>query len=718
MHSNKIFFIKQLTPHECGVCCCAMILYYWGYKININSIREELDVGRDGLTIKQMKDYLQAKDFDTNVYKIDSDINKLKKIGHPFIAYWENKHYVVIEKINKNFVIIDDPSEGRAKISLEKFLKSFSNYIVVSYPNKNFKPIKEKVQSKWAYILSIFKEKKAYYMLTFLLALLTHLSTLGIPFLIQNIINEIIDNVKLGNNYPTYFIAVISIFFFFILVISLSSNNIIKLSKILSEKLDVNTFKKLLQLPYKYFETRNVGDLLCRLNNAREIREIISIQVIDGIISIGEVFIILLYMFMSNIKLAFLVLFIFIIYLLYLCISKNKISNIVESERIKYAELYTIQTEAIYAIHSIKMSCLENDIFNAWHYKYKEMLKSFLYRLKFNNKNTIISNIIQLYLPILLLLFGVVLYTKGEITIGEIVSFQAISSLLFGIASSIFSLYSQFVVLSSHLNGLNDIWFEPKDNYNINGISKPLSGNIEVDNISFSYTKNSEMVLKNISLKIKSGQKIAIVGKSGSGKSTLSKIISGLYKPVEGNILYDNISINKYNKKSLYKHISIIPQDAILFNKTIFENIVMENKDTPLHEVKKICKMVCIHEDIEALPLGYKTLISKMGLNFSGGQRQRILLARALIKHPKILLMDEATGFLDNVNECEIMAYLKKMKYTRIIISHRLSTIKDSDVIFVIDNGKLVGCGKHDELLLSNVIYKELYMMENKKVQF
>lgn len=717
MIKTKMPIIKQLTPHECGVCCCAMILYYFGYKIDVHSIRDELDVGRDGLTINRMKAYLQSKNLDTSVYKIGKDINQLKKIRQPFIAYWEDKHYVVVKKINNKFVIINDPSEGRSKISLEKFFEGFSNYIVVSYPNKNFKTVKEKVQSKWTYILSIFKEKKSLYLLTFILALFTHLSTLGIPLITQNIINEIIDNVKTGNEYLTYFIAVISIIFLFILVRFLSFNNVIKLSKILSEKLDINTFKKLLRLPYKYFEKRNVGDLLYRINSTREIREIISIQLIDGIISIGEVVIILLYMFIANVKLASLAFFIFIIYLFYLFISKNKISNIVDSEIMKYTELYATQTEAIYSINSIKMSCLEDDIFKVWNDKYKEMFKNFINRIKFNNINTIVSNIIQLYVPILLLLFGVILYTKGEISIGEIVSFQAISSLLFGLALSIFSIYSQFILLSSRLNGLNDIWLEQEENYNINGISKPLNGNIELKNISFSYTKNSEKVLKNISLKIGSGQKVAIVGKSGSGKSTISKIISGLYKPVSGEVLYDNISINKYNKKSLYEYISIVPQDSMLFNKTILDNIIMENKEISLNEVKEICKMVCIDEDIEALPLGYKTIISGMGLNFSGGQRQRILLARALLKHPKILLMDEATGFLDNVNECEIMEYLKRMNYTRIIISHRLSTIKDSDVIFVMDNGKLVGYGKHEELLLSNDFYQELYIMENKNVR-
>ncbi|HFR3655208.1 TPA: peptidase domain-containing ABC transporter, partial [Streptococcus suis] len=221
-----------------------------------------------------------------------------------------------------------------------------------------------------------------------------------------------------------------------------------------------------------------------------------------------------------------------------------------------------------------------------------------------------------------------------------------------------------------------------------------LKGDIELRNVSFSYTKDSKKVLENISLEIKQGEQVAIVGSSGSGKSTLSKLLIGLYPASSGKILFDNIDYDEFEKKYLRQQIGIVPQDMTLFNKTILENIIGDNIISQ-EEVEEICKLVNIHDEIQNMPMGYHTIVSEMGLNLSGGQRQRIILARALVKKPRIMLLDEATSYLDNVNEKQIMRKFKEQNITIILIAHRLSTIIDSDQIFVMDNGKISERGTH-----------------------
>ena len=234
-----------------------------------------------------------------------------------------------------------------------------------------------------------------------------------------------------------------------------------------------------------------------------------------------------------------------------------------------------------------------------------------------------------------------------------------------------------------------------------------LSGSIRLENVSFSYTKDSKRVLSDINIQINKGEKIAIVGSSGSGKSTLSKLLIGLFPPTTGKILFDALDYDSLDKQYLRQQIGIVPQDMTLFNKTIFENIA---GDFPVshEEMVEVCKLVNIHHEIMEMPMEYNTLVSEMGMNLSGGQRQRIILARALIKKPKIILLDEATSYLDNVNEKEIMQRFKDQNITIIVIAHRLSTIIDSDNIILMDKGKAVANGKHKDLL-KNEIYKELY---------
>lgn len=231
------------------------------------------------------------------------------------------------------------------------------------------------------------------------------------------------------------------------------------------------------------------------------------------------------------------------------------------------------------------------------------------------------------------------------------------------------------------------------------------------------YLSCATEVVKNVSLHIEKGQKIAIVGASGSGKSTLSKILVGLYSPTNGEVYYDGIPLREFDKKELCKQVGIVPQDIMLFNKSIYKNIVMNQEGVDQERVRKVAEAAQIAGEIENMPMGYQTVIAEMGMNLSGGQRQRIALARALLNEPKLIVLDEATSSLDLMNESRISDYLSQIGCTRIVIAHRLATIIDAHIIYVMDKGAIIEQGMHSELMRLQGVYYGLYSSQTQELQ-
>ncbi|HIF1615836.1 TPA: peptidase domain-containing ABC transporter, partial [Enterococcus faecium] len=309
--------------------------------------------------------------------------------------------------------------------------------------------------------------------------------------------------------------------------------------------------------------------------------------------------------------------------------------------------------------------------------------------------------------PFIVLVATIVKFSEGKMTIGMVIAIYSFSGIFFSKTDSVFNTIVSIINSKVFISRINDILAEEDEK--IGYVNHDLTGNITLSNVSFSYVKNGQEILKNINMEVEAGKKIAIVGTSGSGKSTISKLLVGLYQPSTGEIMYDGISENDINLQYIRKQIGIVPQDMTLFNKTIKENIVNGLQFT-MEDVIEACKLTNIHDEIMNMPMKYNTLVSEMGMNLSGGQRQRIVLARALLKKPKVILLDEATSYLDNINEKKIMDEFKKNKITIIVIAHRLSTIIDSDCIYVFDEGEVREFGKHDQLMNRNGgIYKKMY---------
>lgn len=489
----------------------------------------------------------------------------------------------------------------------------------------------------------------------------------------------------------------------------------IKLEVTLDKLIVSGTFNHLLKLPYKFFEVRAAGDIIYRLNSLQAVRNLLSESIIKGLIDLGMLIIILGYITYKSVILSLVLLTLLAIISLLIVFYKPYISEVNQNEIIENGKLQALQVESVFSMMTIKTTGIEKDIYNGWLNQYKRVLDKYSKKEKMMNIYNSLITIWQIGSPFIVLFLGIYLSLKSIITIGEAISFYSLSSTFFSIGISIFQTYYSFILSSDYLERVRDITDTEVEEINEKAEDIKIEGDIVLDNISFSYTTHSEKVIKNLTMKIPKGKKVAIVGKSGSGKSTISKIILGLYKPNEGQVIIDKHNIEKLNKQKVRKQIGIVPQDVKLFNKSIYENIRGNNEKITIEDVKNVAEIVNLREDIESMPMGYQTLVSEMGMNLSGGQRQRISIAKALVNKPKVLILDEATSSLDAINESKVSNYFKSMGCTQIVIAHRLSTIINSDIIYVMSNGEVIETGTHDELMQIKGEYYSLYKVQEKE---
>lgn len=706
-HKMKVPLMKQLNQTECGLCCCVMILRYYQSKESLKELQNETKVGRDGMSVKQLKKIFVNRGLESKIFKVQ-DTEFLKSIKEPFIALWDRKHFIVIEKFKNNKWYIKDPAEGAVKFDDDKFKEKYSQVIITVELTDEFKPQLKSKHNMWLDTLSVLLKKKFLLFQIAVLMIITYIFTLQIPILMQRIIDQTLSdsNVSHLRNF-TMIILFCSIVYF--ICVFIRGMKLVVLNIFLGQKLEANTFKNLLKLKYKFFEMRTTGDILFKLNSTSGIKELVASQIINGLIDIGTIAIIIIYMFNKSVLLSFVSIIIFCLNFILMLVIQPFLTQTINNELTEKTKSQAQQIETLSSITTIKINCLEDEIYNNWAKKYKNVIDTFSKRMNINNLSSTISGTIQVFAPIVILVIGIMEYFQASMTIGEVIAFQSIASSFFALSTNIFNMYSQYILATEYLERVADIWYSENDDIQSGVLEKEIEGHIKICNLTYSYSENSVEVLKNINIDIEAGTQVAFVGTSGSGKSTLSKIIVGLYEPIHGEILYDSMPYKMYNKKFINSQMGIVPQDAMLFNKTIFENIVMNNENLAINDVKKMTKITCIDEEIEAMPMGYNTVISEMGLNLSGGQRQRILLARTLLNNPKIIVLDEATSSLDYINEKAISEYLYQKGVTRIIIAHRLSTIVESDNIFVFSDGRVIESGRHDELLAESGEYKRLY---------
>ena len=499
----------------------------------------------------------------------------------------------------------------------------------------------------------------------------------------------------------------------FELLLNLSRNYIfIHTTNKIDAKLGAKLFKHLFRLYYVYFENRQVGNIVARVRELDRIREFITDKSVSVLIDAFFSTVFLAIMFVYSVKLTFISLgFLAIIAVIYVMITPELRMRLEEKFQMgAHSNSYLV--EAVTGVQTVKSLAIEGGIFRKWEDKLGKYLKSSFNLSIMGNFTGSICGFLQKAMTIAILYVGVMLVIDNKLTIGQLIAFQMFSGQFSAPMLRLVGLWNDFQQTLLAVDRIGDILNSPLEMQSGNAITlSHVKGDIKIDHLSFRYNVEAPMVLKNINLDIKAGEKIGFVGRSGSGKSTIAKLIQRLYYTTEGTIYIDGIDIRNINPVWLRTNIGIVLQENYLFSGTIKDNIALPRPNIPMEGIIQAAQISGAHEFISKMPKGYDTEVGERGSSLSGGQKQRIAIARALISNPRILIFDEATSALDYESERIIrdnMAMISKGR-TTIIIAHRLSTIRDCDKIVCFDDGEIVEVGTHDELIKHDGYYRKLY---------
>ena len=699
---SKIKYIEQMEHSECALACIAMICNYYNYKINLSTLRDEYGVPVGGYNILQISQILSFYNIDSKGIKVN-DIKSLNQNMFPLIGYWNDNHYIIIEKIKNDKVLIINPALGKTWITLDEFKKSFSNKAITCNPNKDFQKYKDK--NRTTFFLSLIFEKKAN---IFLVIILIQLFAITIPIINQKVIDSLntIINTTFLNKIGIYLLIFAISYYVLSTVRSLV---IVKIQVYFDKQLMNKLLKHLLDLPYGFFTNRSTGELIFRANSNSYISQILSEKLVSIFIDSLLVFIYLFIMFKYSIPLSLFTIGIAVILIIISIINSKKFNSLTNDEMVEQVKVQKTLTEMIDGIMTIKSIGGEDVFFKKWNKLFNKQLEFTYKKGVLNSFLSNISNSLLFILPMIIIWYGSYGIISGNLTIGMIVAFNTIAISFLQPIISLTGSYSNILILKTILGKLYDIINSKTEKILTDNILNINTGKIEFKNVSFKYNRFNPYVLKDVSFSINPGEKVAIVGKSGSGKSTLLKLILGLYNSQNGNVYIDDTNIKNINIKNLRSQFGVILQEPLLFNDSIKENIIIGKENISNMQINEAAIKSGINNFLVNVPLGIDTIISEKGTNFSGGQRQRISLARALINNPKIMLMDEPTSSLDNEAESSLINEILKLDTTCVVISHRLNTIENFDKIIVIDDGKIVECGSHDELIANKDCYYGIY---------
>ena len=710
----KVPVVMQMENLECGAACLTMVLSFYGKWLPLERVRTDCGVSRDGSNAKNI--ILAARSYGFRAMGYKYELEQLRENAtFPCIIHWEFNHFVVLCGFRGNKAYINDPARGSLRLSMEELDRGFTGICLEFCPDEGFVPEGRQV-SMTSHAKKRLKGMAA--PVAFVVFTITVGNLAGI--IRSGFARVFMDQLLTGQD-PSWLIpftiglgalgAVQIILAWLQAVYSLRING--KMAVVGSAEF----MWKVLRLPLEFFSQRMAGDIKQRMEtNASISGELVNTIAPLFIRTVLMIFY-LAVMFRYSVLLTFVGL---------LSIAADVlVSQIVTAKRVNITrvilrdkgKLNSATMSGIEMIETIKASGAENGFFEKWagyqagvntgQVRYARMIQYF----------RLIPSAVSKLVNTLVLILGVFLTMRGEFTVGMILAFQGFLSAFTEPANELIGAGETIQELRTDIERVEDVMRYPVDcelTTHISGektVSK-LSGSVTMRDVTFGYAKLSDPLIEHFDLDLAPGSRVAFVGASGCGKSTLANLISGLYKPWSGDILFDGIPISDIDRAVFTGSVAVVDQDIILFEDTIANNIKMWDSSIEDFEMIMAARDAHIHEDIMQREGGYRYRLTEGGKDLSGGQRQRLEIARVLAQDPTVIILDEATSALDARTEQEVMTSIKDRGATCIVIAHRLSTIRDCDEIIVLDKGKVAERGTHRELMVKNGMYARLVVSE------
>ena len=714
----RYFCVRQHDITDCGAACLATVTKQYGYSTSITKIREIAGTDTEGTNAYGMVKASEVLGFSAKAVKgnIDAFFSEfpLPAIAN-VIVDGGLLHYVVIHKISKKEVIIADPAKGIIKKSPEEFFKEWTGVLILLVPTVKFEKGKD-TKSFFERFLHLLLPQKRLVLDVFIASIvITALGILG-SFYFQIIIDDIVPT-NIVKTLHVISVGVILLKLFQVGLSMIRSTLLVYLSQKLDIALLLGYYEHVLKLPVSFFGTRKVGEIISRFQDASSIRDTISTATLTIMIDTIMAVVGGLILYFKNGTL-FAVAAIMVILYAVLVFLFNKPYKMVNEKRMEdNAKLTSYLVESLNGIQTIKAFNAQRMVQIETEFKFIKLLKDIFKLSSINNIQEGFKALVEMVGGVAIIWIGAYNIIQGNLTIGGLVSFNALLVYFLDPIKNLINLQSSIqtaIVASDRLGEILDLEIE-KDLVEKNKVKpKELKGDIVFGDVTFRYGTR-KAVFEELSLCFGKGQSIALVGESGSGKTTLAKLLLNFYQVEKGMITIDGIPISDIGLSLLREKIAYVPQDTFIFSGSIYDNITFGIENASMEDVVKCAGMAQLQEFINSQPLRYETHLDESGGNLSGGQKQRLAIARAMLKKPDILILDEATSNLDTVTEKAIQLTLERYSedMTTIIIAHRLSTIRKCDTIFVLDKGKVVEVGNHENLMaIDDGYYKKLYLAQ------
>lgn len=706
--------VFQMEGTECGAASLSIILGYYKKYLPLERLRADCGVSRDGSKAEKILQAARIHGLKADAYEAEAD--DLRNVSYPFIAFWQGRHFLVVEGIIKDKVYLNDPATGPRKVAFKDFERYFSGVVLIFKKTKKFVKEGKPPRIGWQ-LMSRLKGQQRSLLFLLLAGVGVTLFNIAFPVFSKIFVDYYVVLNETRIVIPLLYAMLATLVFRFSLGV-IQDYYLIKLENTLAVLHSSKMFFHVLKLPIQFFLLRYTGDITYRINSTDRIATVISSIFIQSLLDAAVVMLFFVLLFYFDPLIAVVTLFfslINILILFYIGRIRQAQSELLANDIGLYNCYVYI---GIKIIESLRASGREMDFFNSLSGTLTKVSNS----MQSLNARGFLLNQVPFFLNAVIIAtviaIGSYKVLDGQITLGTLIGIQSIIASIMLPLNKLVQVANITQEMHGTISRVDDVLnyksipgflsFDiDKDKANL-ADGKRLNGHIKVSNLYFGYNKTEQPVLKGINFEIKPGERVAFVGKTGSGKSTLSKLIAGLYEPWQGEIFFDNVPIKSTNRILFSNSVSVVDQNIFIFEGSIKDNITMWDDTIQFPQIIEGAKDACIDDDISAKKGGYDSILPEKGSNLSGGQRQRLEIARALANNPRVLILDESTSAMDPNTEFLIDNNIKKRGCTCIVISHRMSTVRYSDKIFVLDNGEIVESGTHDDLITLRGKYYDL----------
>ena len=710
----KVPVILQLEALECGAAALAMVLAYYDKWIPLEQLRVDCGVSRDGSNAKNLLHAARSHGMSAKGYRMEPQV--LKENGRfPCIIHWNFNHFVVLDGFRRNRAVLNDPARGLVEVSMEEFDQAFTGVCILLEPGEGFVP-DGKPKSMLGFVRKRLAGAKDALIFTTLVSLIAALIGVINPAFSRVFVDRLLTGLNPG--WVTPFFVLLTAFALIQIALSgMQAIYALKLQGKLAIKANAEFMWHVLRMPVGFFSQRMAGDIAARKSTNESIASTLINTLAPTVLNLAMMAVYLLVILRYSVALTLIGITGMVINILVnRCISNKRI-NISRVQMRDAAKLSATTVSGIEMIETIKASGAENGFFEKWAGYQASVNSQNMKTLKMNEYYGLIPQLVSTLVNMGILALGMFLILQGEFTVGMLFAFQTMLTAFMNPVMELADAGTTIREMRTNMERIEDVLEYPADvEYPAEQPSEvsydKLSGNLEMRNVTFGYSRLAPPLIENFSMTLKAGQKVAFVGGSGCGKSTLSKLISGLYKPWSGEILFDGKPISEIDRNVFTGSLAVVDQDITLFEDSIASNIKMWDSSIEDYEMILASRDAMLHEDIMQRDGGYQYRMLEGGKDFSGGQRQRMEIARVLAQDPTILIMDEATSALDAQTEYDVVKAIKDRGITCVVIAHRLSTIRDCDEIIVLDHGKIVERGTHEALMANHGTYEELILSE------